>query len=197
VELQSWVEQFLDIHLIEVYGSTEDSVVLVDGRIRRPPVSDYKMVDVPGLGYFGTDRPHPRGESLVSSRDVIPGYYKRPEVTAELFDAEGWYHTGDVFAEIAPDELTYVDRRNNVLKLLRGEFVTVSKLEAAVKPLLSEALQSIARDAGLRSYEIPRDFLVETTPFTWRTVCSPASASWPAPSSSSTTVPNSSSFTST
>ena len=37
---------------------------------------------------------------------------------------------------------------------------------AAVKPLLSEALQSIAREAGLQSYEIPRDFLVETTPFT-------------------------------
>ena len=207
VELRSWVEQFLDIHLIEVYGSTEDSVVLVDGRIARPPVSDYKLVDVPDLGYFGTDRPHPRGELLVRSRDVIPGYYKRPAVTAELFDADGWYHTGDVFAEISPDELTYVDRRNNVLKLSQGEFVTVSNLEAAygahpsvrqifiygnsarsyllavivptddalrsvggdaaaVKPLLSEALQRIARDAGLRSYEIPRDFLVETTPFT-------------------------------
>ena len=31
---------------------------------------------------------------------------------------------------------------------------------------MSEALQSIAREAGLQSYEIPRDFLVETTPFT-------------------------------
>ena len=31
---------------------------------------------------------------------------------------------------------------------------------------MSEALQRIARDAGLRSFEIPRDFLVETTPFT-------------------------------
>ncbi len=206
-ELRSWLEQFLDIHLIEVYGSTEDSVVLVDGRMARPPVRDYKLVDVPDLGYFGTDRPHPRGELLLRSRDLIPGYYMRPEVTAELFDAEGWYHTGDVFAETAPDELTYVDRRNNVLKLSQGEFVTVSKLEAAygahpsvrqvfvygnsarayllavivptdealdsvggdvaaVKPLLSEALQSIASDAGLRSYEVPRDFLVETTPFT-------------------------------
>ena len=110
-------------------------------------------------------------------------------------------------AELGPDQLTYVDRRNNVLKLSQGEFVTVSKLEAAygghpsirqifvygnsarsyvlavivptddalasvggdvaaVKPLLSDALQSIAREAGLQSYEIPRDFLVETTPFT-------------------------------
>ena len=36
---------------------------------------------------------------------------------------------------------------------------------AAVRPLLSAALQRIARDADLRSYEIPRDFVVETTPF--------------------------------
>ena len=34
-------------------------------------------------------------------------------------------------AEIGPDQLVYVDRRNNVLKLSQGEFVTVSKLEAA------------------------------------------------------------------
>ena len=206
-ELRAWTEEFIDIPLTEVYGSTEDGIVLVDGQVRRPPVIDYKLVDVPDLGYFATDRPHPRGELWVKSTDLIPGYYKRPEVTAELFDAEGWYHTGDVVAEIAPDQLAYVDRRNNVLKLSQGEFVTVSKLEAAygghpsvrqifvygnsarsyvlavivptddalasvggdvaaVKPLLSDALQSIAREAGLQSYEIPRDFIVETTPFT-------------------------------
>jgi fatty acid CoA ligase FadD9 len=206
-ELFSWVEEFLDIPLTEVYGSTEDGIVLVDGQIQRPPVTDYKLVDVADLGYFGTDRPHPRGELLVKTPNLIPGYYKRPEVTAELFDADGWYHTGDVVAEIAPEQLVYVDRRNNVLKLSQGEFVTVSKLEAAygghpsvrqifvygnsarsyplavivptddalasvggdvaaVKPLLSEALQSVVGEAGLQSYEIPRDFLVETTPFT-------------------------------
>src|SRR5262249_1445073 len=37
---------------------------------------------------------------------------------------------------------------------------------AAVKSLLSDALQSVAREAGLQSYEVPRDFIVETTPFT-------------------------------
>jgi fatty acid CoA ligase FadD9 len=206
-ELRAWAEDLLDIHLTNGYGSTEDGVVLVDGQLRRPPVLDYKLVDVPELGYYSTDRPHPRGELFVKSTDLIPGYYKRPEVTAELFDAEGWYHTGDVMAEIAPDHLEYVDRRNNVLKLSQGEFVTVSKLEAAygshpsirqifvygnsarsfvlavvvptddavagvggdedsVKLVLSNALQSIARETGLQSFEIPRDFLVETRPFT-------------------------------
>ena len=62
---------------------------------------------------------------------MIPGYYKRPELTAEMFDADGYYRTGDIFAETGPDQLVYLDRRNNVLKLSQGEFVTVSKLEAA------------------------------------------------------------------
>ena len=130
-EMRTFVESFLDMHLTDGYGSTEAGAVFVDGQVRRPPVIDYKLVDVPELGYFGTDRPHPRGELLVKSETMFPGYYKRPEVTAEVFDADGYYRTGDVVAELGPDQLRYLDRRNNVLKLSQGEFVTVSKLEAA------------------------------------------------------------------
>jgi fatty acid CoA ligase FadD9 len=204
-ELKAWVEAFLDMHLGEGYGSTEAGSVFVDGQIRRPPVIDYKLVDVPELGYFGTDVPHPRGELLVKSDMLFPGYYKRPEVTAEVFDADGFYRTGDVVAELGPDQVKYVDRRNNVLKLSQGEFVTVSKLEAAfgdsplvhqiyiygnsarpyllavvvpsedaqsrysadaLKPAISASLKDAARSADLQSYEIPRDFIIETTPFT-------------------------------
>ncbi|QEN14784.1 carboxylic acid reductase [Mycolicibacterium sp. ELW1] len=204
-ELKEWVEKFLDMHLVEGYGSTEAGAVFVDGMVRRPPVTDYKLVDVPELGYFGTDLPHPRGELLVKSTQLFPGYYKRPEVTAAMFDEDGFYRTGDIVAETAPDHLQYVDRRNNVLKLSQGEFVTVSKLEAAfgrsplvhqiylygnsarpyllavvvptaeavaghdaaeLKALIADSLQDAARSARLQSYEIPRDFLLETTPFT-------------------------------
>jgi fatty acid CoA ligase FadD9 len=204
-ELKSWVESFLDMHLVEGYGSTEAGAVFVDGHIRRPPVLDYKLVDVPDLGYFGTDVPHPRGELLIKSDQLFPGYYKRPDVTAEVFDEDGYYRTGDVVAELGPDQVKYLDRRNNVLKLSQGEFVTVSKLEAVfgnsplvrqiyiygnsarpyllavvvptedtssrygadeLKSAISASLKDAARSANLQSYEIPRDFLFETTPFT-------------------------------
>src|SRR5258705_6590792 len=91
---------------------------------------DYKLVAVPDLGYFHTAQPYPRGELLVKTQDLFPGYYKRPEVTADVFDHDGYYRTGDVVADVGPDQLVYLDRRNNVLKLSQGEFVTVSKLEA-------------------------------------------------------------------
>jgi fatty acid CoA ligase FadD9 len=204
-EMKEFVESLLDIHLTDGYGSTEAGAVLTDGHVQRPPVLDYKLVDVPDLGYFSTDRPYPRGELLIKSETMFPGYYKRPEVTADVFDTDGYYRTGDVVAELGPDQLKYLDRRNNVLKLSQGEFVTVSKLEAvfvdsplirqifvygnsarsyllavvvptedtlanqdaeALKPLITGSLQDIARAAGLQSYEIPRDFIVETTPFT-------------------------------
>ncbi|MCX2712944.1 carboxylic acid reductase [Mycolicibacterium sp. J2] len=197
-ELKAWVERLLEQHLVEGYGSTEAGSVFVDGRITRPPVLEYKLVDVPELGYRLTDVPHPRGELLVKSTQLFPGYYKRPEITAQMFDEDGFYRTGDIVAELGPDEVRYVDRRNNVLKLAQGEFVTVSKLEAAftTSPLvrqiyiygnsarpyllavvvptdptvskadIAQSLKDTARAADLQSYEIPRDFLVETTPFT-------------------------------
>jgi fatty acid CoA ligase FadD9 len=204
-EMRTFVESLLDVHLTDGYGSTEAGAVFVDGHVQRPPVIDYKLADVPELGYFRTDRPHPRGELLVKSDTLFPGYYKRPEITADVFDPDGYYRTGDIVAEVGPDQLTYLDRRNNVLKLSQGEFVTVAKLEAvfgdsplirqifvygnsarayllavivptedvlarhdreALKPLITESLQDIAKAAGLQSYEIPRDFIIETTPFT-------------------------------
>jgi fatty acid CoA ligase FadD9 len=197
-ELRKWVESMLQVHLLDGYGSTEAGMVLLDGEIQRPPVIDYKLVDVPDLGYFATDRPHPRGELVLKTPNMFPGYYKRTETTADVFDEDGYYRTGDVFAEIAPDRLVYVDRRNNVLKLAQGEFVTLAKLEAefgnsplvrqiyvygnsaqpyllavvvptdvnASKSAIAESLQTVAREANLQSYEVPRDFIVETTPFT-------------------------------
>ncbi|CQD25254.1 fatty-acid--CoA ligase [Mycolicibacterium conceptionense] len=196
-ELKAWTEDMLGIHLLEGYGSTEAGMALFDGVVQRPPVIDYKLVDVPDLGYFGTDQPYPRGELLIKTENLFPGYYKRPEVTASVFDEDGFYRTGDVVAEVGPDQLRYVDRRNNVLKLAQGEFVTLAKLEAVFgnsplvqqiyvygnsaqpyllavvvptdpsvsKEAIAESLQEVAREADLQSYEIPRDFIVETTPF--------------------------------
>jgi fatty acid CoA ligase FadD9 len=129
-DLAAWVERLIDSHLMNALGATESGSVVVDGKVQRPPITDYKLVDVPELGYFSTDRPHPRGELLIKSRTLFGGYYKRPALTAEVFDESGYYRTGDVVAELGTDELRYVDRRNNVLKLSQGEFVTVSKLEA-------------------------------------------------------------------
>jgi len=205
-EMKEFLDSALDVHIFDGYGLTETGFVTRDGVINRKRVLDYKLIDVPELGYFRTDRPYPRGELLVKTDTLTPGYYKRPELTAAVFDEDGYYRTGDVMAEPEPDRLVYVDRRNNVLKLAHGEFVTVANLEAvygaaplvrqifvygnsqrpnllavivpspaavaeygnspALKAALHQSLQQTASAAGLQSYEVPVDFVIETEPFT-------------------------------
>ncbi|WP_301318851.1 carboxylic acid reductase [Actinokineospora diospyrosa] len=206
-ELRVFIEGLLGLELHILYGATEIAGVSVDGKMLRPPVIDYKIVDVPELGYYRTDTPHPRGELLIKTDSVIPGYYKQPEVSATLFDADGYYKTGDIVAEVEPDRLAILDRRNSVLKLSQGEFVATPSLEAtfgtsplvrqifvygnsarsyllavvvptpdalerygaasvAIEERLSESFQAVAKEAGLNSYEIPREFIIETEPFT-------------------------------
>jgi fatty acid CoA ligase FadD9 len=207
-ELTDFVESLLDMHLTDGYGSTEAGMVFTDGVIQRPAVIDYKLVDVADLGYFSTDKPYPRGELLVKTEHMTPGYYQRPDVTAEMFDDDGFYRTGDIMAEIGPDRLRYLDRRNNVLKLAQGEFVALAHLDAVfaasplvrqiyihgssersfllavvvpapemlavlerhgaerAKALIAASLQQVATEADLNGYEVPRDLLIETEPFT-------------------------------
>ncbi|WP_406280796.1 carboxylic acid reductase [Embleya sp. NBC_00896] len=129
--MHAFMASVLGTKVVDCYGSTETTrAVVVDRRVRRPPVTDYRLVDVPELGYFATDKPHPRGELRLKSVGLVPGYYKQPAVNAQSFDEDGYYKTGDVFAELAPDRLVYVDRINNVVKLSQGEFVAISRLEA-------------------------------------------------------------------
>ncbi len=203
--LTEFIESLLGIPLYDMYGSTEVAGIAVNGTLMSPPVIDYKLVDVPELGYFRTDVPHPRGELLLKA-DGIPGYYKQPELTADLFDEDGYYRTGDIVAELGPRRIAVVDRLKSVLKLSQGEFVAVARLETAfaVAPLvrqifvhgnsersyllavvvptadalerygddrerlgqlLIESFRRIAKDTGLKSYEIPRGLLLETEPF--------------------------------
>ncbi|WP_411093673.1 carboxylic acid reductase [Streptomyces sp. 049-1] len=205
-EMTAFVESCAQVRLLDGYGSTEAGLVMYDGHLLHPRVTDYKLVDVPELGYFSTDTPYPRGELLLKAESLISGYFHQPEATAQVFDEDGFYRTGDVMAETGPDELTYVDRRSNVLKLSQGEFVAVSGLEAVfttgpfirqifvygnsarayllavvvptqdaleragnddqrLRLILRESLRSLGNEAGLNSYEVPRDFLIEMVPF--------------------------------
>ncbi|RVW02439.1 carboxylic acid reductase [Rhodococcus spongiicola] len=201
-EMREFVESTLEIPITTSYGATETAVsVLRNGTIMRPQVTDYKLVDVPELEYYTTDLPHPRGELLVKCDTMIPGYYKHPEMSADIFDRDGFYRTGDIMEEIAPDHLIYLERRKNVLKLSQGEFVAVSTLEAAyatcphvrqiflygssersfllavivpnpggtsdgdLHALITAELRHVAQMNSLNPYEIPRDFLIESEPF--------------------------------
>ncbi len=211
-QVRQFMAECFDIPIIEGYGCTEAGGGAMSWLNRIVPrvVLDYKLADVPELGYYTTDRPFPRGELLVKTTLMIQGYFKRPEASAAIFDADGYLKTGDVMEEREPGHLVWVDRRNNVIKLSQAEFVAIGPLEAAflaqgkfirqiyvygssqrsfllavVVPALDLAtarlghapsdaelrelvlgdMQNAARDAGLKSFEVPRDVLIEREAF--------------------------------
>jgi fatty acid CoA ligase FadD9 len=210
-EVKQFMNDCFQAQLIEGYGSTEAGpTVTIRDRIARPPVIDYKLRDVPELGYYTTDKPYPRGELCVKTTLSTPGYFKRPEATARLFDEDGFLVTGDIVEERGPDHVVYIDRRNDVLKLSQGEFVAIGALGtvyengsavihqiyaygnsafsyllavvvpnmevvearlgkdpdgARVKELIRSELKKVAQAENLKSFEVPRDFIVEMEPF--------------------------------
>jgi fatty acid CoA ligase FadD9 len=84
-----------------------------------------------------------------------------------VFDADRYYRTGDVMAELAPDHLAYVDRRNNVLKLAQGEFVAMANLEAvyAGAPLVRQIfIYGNSERSSLLAVIVPTDEVLPRHP---------------------------------
>ncbi|PVU95677.1 hypothetical protein BB559_002635 [Furculomyces boomerangus] len=122
----------------EAYGLTETSAPCtltlesdISGATVGPPISSsmVKLVDVPEMGYFCTDKPYPRGELCAFGPGVFKGYYKQPENTRDAIDSEGWFHTGDIASFDNYGRVIIIDRKKNVFKLSQGEFVAPEKVE--------------------------------------------------------------------
>ena len=128
-EVRQFVLDCFPVTLADAYSTTEaGAAVTVRNRVSRPYVIDYRLRDVPELGYYVSDKPFPRGELCVKTQMATRGYFKNPEATAGLFDDEGFLRTGDIMEERGPDHLVYIDRRNDVVKLAQGEFVALGAL---------------------------------------------------------------------
>ena len=150
-DVVEFLERCFDAPVMDGYGSTEAGVITFDRRVVAGDVTAWKLVDVPELGYRITDVPFPRGELCVKTVRLIPGYYRNPEATRGLFDAEGYLVTGDI-VEQRGDELLWIDRRKNVLKLAQGEFVSISRLEEVFAAGSAFLKQVFLHGDSLRSY---------------------------------------------
>ncbi|HNQ61857.1 MAG TPA: long-chain fatty acid--CoA ligase [Bacteroidia bacterium] len=119
-----------NIYVLEGYGLTETSPVISVNNLE------------PGGAMFGTVGTviknvqvsiAPDGEILCKGPNVMMGYYKRPDLTAEAIDKDGWFHTGDIGVMIDNRYLKITDRKKEIFKTSGGKFIAPQALENKFK----------------------------------------------------------------
>ncbi|KAK9449899.1 eukaryotic long-chain fatty acid CoA synthetase (LC-FACS) [Limtongia smithiae] len=95
-----------------------------------PAISvEIRLRDVPEMNYRSTDEGGPRGELLMRGPIIFREYYKAPDKTAEAFDKDGWFLTGDVAKIDSRGRVHIIDRVKNFFKLSQGEYVAPEQIE--------------------------------------------------------------------
>ena len=121
--------QRIGIRVFQGYGLTETSPV---ASINVDRHSDIASVGRP-IKSFEAKVDSETGELLLKGPSVMKGYHNQPELTAEVIDKEGWFHTGDI-AEIKNGGHIYITGRiKNMIVLSGGKKVFPEEVEAVLE----------------------------------------------------------------
>ncbi len=98
------------------------------------------------------------GEILVRGYCVMDGYYRAPAKTAEALDADGWLHTGDLYAKAADGRLTFKGRAKDMLKV-GGENVAAIEVESFLCNHPAVRIAEVVGQPDPRLDEVPVAFV--------------------------------------
>jgi long-chain acyl-CoA synthetase len=123
VEMMEWYQK-IGIEILQAYGMTEDCV--------------YCHFNLPGANKLGTvGKPLPglevrisdEGEIQVKNSSLMKGYYREPELTAEMFTEDGFLRTGDKGFRDSEGFLTINGRLKDQFKTDKGKYIAPSAIE--------------------------------------------------------------------
>ena len=129
------------IVIMEGYGLTETSPAISVSRFNL----DENVIGCVGPAIPGVEiKIAEDGEILCRGAIVMKGYYKRPDLTAEVIDKDGWLHTGDIGELVNGKFLKITDRKKELFKTSGGKYVAPQPIENKFKEeLLIEQMMVI------------------------------------------------------
>ena len=153
--LQHEIDNFyraVGLNLLEGYGLTETAPVISFRNPHEPrpgcvgavfPSVEVKIcAEENGVVTDGRDiGPGKKGLIFARGRQIMKGYYKRPDLTEKVIDKDGWFNTGDLGIRTFDNELKITGRAKDTIVLLGGENIEPAVLEAEL--LTSEYIESV------------------------------------------------------
>ncbi len=99
-----------------------------------------------------------QGEIVARGPNMLAGYYNAPEKTAEVIDAEGWFHTGDIGSFDAEGQIMFHGRTKDMMKV-GGENVAAAEIEAVLQTHPAVKLAQVTGIPHPRYVEVPSAFV--------------------------------------
>ncbi len=131
------------VRIYEGYGPTEAAPVITTNHRQD---GEHRIGTVGPVLAGGEVRLAEDGEILYRGPNVMLGYYHRPDLTAEVLDAEGFLHTGDVGEFVEGKDghrfLRITDRKKEIFKTSGGKYIAPQPVENRLKesPFIAQAM---------------------------------------------------------
>ena len=137
----------IGIPMFQGYGLSEATPIISSNGLKHHKLGssgylvkpmDLKICDAEGRELYNNKK----GEVVIRGENVMAGYYKNPEATAQILDTEGWLHTGDL-GKIDEEGNVYIRGRNKTMILsASGQNIYPEEIEAKLNnmPFVMESL---------------------------------------------------------